>query len=544
MSAAAAAATARIPIKFLEFAVPESYEVPAILRKESSESPQTFAAVLDLAAHAYQQLRIKSGEIQNQNLFEELRAQASADYEPRLKKLKQEADESAATREILRRQNAELQQIQATIRQEERERAKELLADKDSQIQELRIQIRESRESSTRILDGFQNLRQDFTKHQANLMATAVQQSQNSSIKGKKAEEELAELLINSFGTGQNGDDFTVAIVSKESYSADIHMQWLGAKLLWESKNYKDQVGMKEVQKFKRDLELNKEMCLGIMVSFHSGITGHMRAGNIDIEVLPDGRLAVYISNLADTNHHDPSYILQTLRPFMEIMVRYEQKRVKQTLSETSAEMASAAAQEAIAESLRRKYETLEASLGIFTIMSNKHIKNLTESRNRINIWQKKHAQMFAELHADIRENEQYAKQMLEEILLATMKLHSDDQTQFDNKDKDDDMMRNSAYMSSQQASSSSIKLDTLVFKEDSMDKYDPQEQKFIRDCLHIVVVKEDSKIPAKEFKESMRKNGGWTDDSINLLRQKIFQPGVWDSGSKNIRHFISRKDI
>ena len=71
VSAAAAAAAARIPIKFLEFAVPESYEVPAILRKESSESPQTFAAVLDLAAHAYQQLRIKSGEIQNQNLFEQ-----------------------------------------------------------------------------------------------------------------------------------------------------------------------------------------------------------------------------------------------------------------------------------------------------------------------------------------------------------------------------------------------------------------------------------------------------------------------------------------
>jgi hypothetical protein len=526
----------QVPTKILEFAVPISYEVPHILKKDAPESPQTFAAILDLAAHTYQQLRTKSGEIQNKNLYEELRTQASADYEPRLKKLKQQADEATAVQEVLRHQLAELQQVQAAIRKEERERSRDLLADKDSQIQELRTQARESRESAARILDGFQSLRQDWTKHQAQAQAQAAQQSQNSSIKGKKAEEALAELLLNTFSPSQNGEEFTVAIASKEAYSADIHMQWLGAKLLWESKNYKEQVGTKEVQKFKRDFELNKEMCLGVMVSFHSSIAGHMRSGNLDIESLPDGRFAVYISNLAETQL-EPAHILQGVRPFLEILIAHERARRQQQLMASSDDrltLASASAEAAAAtETLRRKQAALEASLGIFTIMSNKHIKNLIESRNRINIWQKKQAQMFAELHADVRENEQYAKQILEEILAATAKLHGEYLPE--EKDKYDVLNVQNPIENPVNC----LSLDTLVFREDSLDKYDPQEQKFIKDTLKILTVKEDSKTQAKEFKECMRKDYGWTDDSMNLLRMRIFQPGVWDSGSKSLRHLV-----
>ena len=79
-----------------------------------------------------------------------------------------------------------------------------------------------------------------------------------------------------------------------------------------------------------------------------------------------------------------------------------------------------------------------------------------------------------------------------------------------------------------------------MVFTHESLSEYDNKEQRFIQDILKIAEIKEDTKIPAKDIKELLVKKS-WSQEAINHIRSQIFQPGVWDSGSKFIRHLQVR---
>ena len=109
--------------KYIQLLVPISYQVPPEFQNHSdypaSEDADRIAVALDLASHALQQLRTKSTQIQNETLYKELREQATADFEQRFKKLKQQAEEADTGQIILRKQLAELQQVSTQVRQEE-----------------------------------------------------------------------------------------------------------------------------------------------------------------------------------------------------------------------------------------------------------------------------------------------------------------------------------------------------------------------------------------------------------------------------------------
>jgi hypothetical protein len=526
-AAASAAATAAPPTKQISFTVPISYQVPAEFQQQD---PAALAHAIDLAAHALAQLRSKTTQTLNQTLYEDLRRQATADYEKKLSQSRQELEQAEARSAVLRAQLGETQEFLTRIRQEERERVREILADKERQISELQ---EAHRHNSARLLESFQTLRQDIVKHQATALAT----SNNSSIKGRQAEETLAEFLKQVFGTSDNGEEFTIAQTSKDSYSADIVMTWKLAKLMWESKDYKEQVNTKEIQKFRRDFELNKESVLGVMVSFHSGITGHMKAGNIDLETLPDGRMLVYVSNLADSGQQ-PVTILQSLKPFLEVFVANARRRTLEMVakSDTRAGVAAAAASsQAELILLRQQRESTEAFIGLINIMMNKHIKTLTESRNKLHVWQKKQTQMFAEMHADIREQELYAKQIMEEIVSsASLALFGEVSAA---------AVTAAAPTASNPLSSPSevLVLDTLVFVYSRLAEYDSREQKFIQDCMALAEVEEDAKTSTKELRDGLVRTGNWTEAQINNLRSKVFQPSVWETGARTVRHLKLR---
>lgn len=528
IATAASAATTAPPTKQISFTVPTSYQVPAEFQQQD---PTALAHAIDLAAHALAQLRSKTTQTLNQTLYEDLRRQATADYEKKLSQSRQELDQAEARSAVLRAQLGETQEFLTRIRQEERERTREILADKERQISELQ---EAHRHNSARLLESFQTLRQDIVKHQATALAT----SNNSSIKGRQAEETLAELLKQVFGTSDNGEEFTIAQTSKDSYSADIVMTWKLAKLMWESKDYKEQVNTKEIQKFRRDFELNKESVLGVMVSFHSGITGHMKAGNIDLETLPDGRMLVYVSNLADSGQQ-PVTILQSLKPFLEVFVADARRRSLELVAKSDTRAgayanATAAAASSHAELilLRQQRASTEAFISLLSIMMNKHIKTLTESRNKLHVWQKKQAQMFAEMHADIREQELYAKQIMEEIVSSASLALSGEVS-----------AKAAAPTANNPLSSPSevLVLDTLVFVYSKLAEYDLREQKFIQDCMILVEVEEDAKTSTKELRDGLVRTGNWTEAQINNLRTKVFQPSVWETGARTVRHLKLR---
>ena len=510
-----------ISTKSVSFIVPIDYQVPSEFQR-FADDVVSISLALDIASHALIQLRNKTTQALNNTLYEELRNQATFEYEKKLSQAKKENEQAEARIAVLRAQIVELQgaitTVRQEVRQEERERTTEMLADKEHQIRELQDT---HRQNSVRILDSFQSLRQDWVKQQSQMQLQSQLSLQNSSIKGKQAELTLADLLIQAFGTTANGEEFTVSDTGKSAYSADILMGWMNTKIMWESKDYKEQVNTKEVQKFRRDLELNKEVVLGVMVSFHSGITGHMKAGNFDLETLPDGRFAIYVSNLAESGQ-SPLSILQSLRPFMEVFVADAKRRRLEVIAKTDGEVHTSVSDTAIETAelsyMRKRQECIEKSLGILNIMINKHIKTLTESRNELHVWQKKNEQMFGKFHTDIREQEQYAKQIFEEITgMASYLLGKDEEIAG--------------------SKSGRSKLDTLVFTNANFDDYDPREKTFIENCLAVAEIQEDTKTSTKDFRDALMRKGNYTEGQINSLRVKVFQPAVWEAGARNVRH-------
>ena len=81
--------------------------------------------------------------------------------------------------------------------------------------------------------------------------------------------------------------------VGKEGHQGDLRMTWKNHRIMWEVKNYTRNVETKEVTKFLRDMSECKDVSLGVMVSLNSGIAGHTKAGNIDLEELQDGRICI-----------------------------------------------------------------------------------------------------------------------------------------------------------------------------------------------------------------------------------------------------------
>ena len=85
--------------------------------------------------------------------------------------------------------------------------------------------------------------------------------------------------------------------------------------------------------------------------------------------------------------------------------------------------------------------------------------------------------------------------------------------------------------------------LDTLVFMNSKLMDYDSREQKFIYDCMSISEIEEDTKTSTKDFRDALLRTGNWTEAQINTMRSKIFQPSVWETGSRTVRHLKLRTE-
>lgn len=141
---------------------------------------------------------------------------------------------------------------------------------------------------------------------------TLTSKTQSTIARGSEGENTLMELLSRRL---LSRDGYTVSIVSGISHSCDIMIQRVGYPTIRiESKatgRYSENKVMgREVEKFKRDLLHTNNH--GIMVSLHSGITG---IGNTEIQQLPNGKFAVYLSN----NEYDIDIIIDMLHVLYKI---------------------------------------------------------------------------------------------------------------------------------------------------------------------------------------------------------------------------------
>ena len=273
-------------------------------------------------------------------------------------------------------------------------------------------------------------------------------------------------------------------------------------KLMWEIKNYEYTVPTKEVQKFVRDMEEAKEIGLGVMVSLHTNISGHTKAGGIDIIELSDGRFCVYMSKLFATE--DPTAFLHSIKPFLEVLL--EQRTVDESNS-THSDGNDAA---------KRLLERFEEHRQIVVRLLKDHEEKTKAFRNVIMNAKRKSEGIWTEIMAEIAKAESSVALVLT-TLLAAPKMDDDDEA----------------------VEQDTLELPSFVFRNTSLIFYNATQGKFIRDVLERFTIEADGKVSAskKELKEAL-KEAGYNDDTSSKLFEQVLLEDVWDKGKQKVRYF------
>ena len=115
-----------------------------------------------------------------------------------------------------------------------------------------------------------------------------IYQSANSSIKGKIAEQQISNIIVDNF------PDDTVEITAQKDYESDIQLKTSdGITLYIEVKMYKASVTTSQIDKFKRDI-IRSGIKVGILISTTSGITGKKR---LEFDLIDNDKYIIYVPN-------------------------------------------------------------------------------------------------------------------------------------------------------------------------------------------------------------------------------------------------------
>jgi hypothetical protein len=348
----------------------------------------------------------------------------------------------------------------------------------EKQIQGQIVSIQEScRESNNKLFDGIQSFKEQM-----------IRSTTGSSNKGKMGETSFSDLLLRAFGSVENNESFDIENVGTEGHQGDIHMNWLGHKILWEVKNYTRSIVQKEVNKFLNDMELNADVSLGVMISLHTGIAGHTRAGGIDIEELRDGRICVYITNFSRSD--DTLLILQSLRPFLQAFLK---RRSLEGVSDDTA--------------ARLKLDRFEQQRTILLKLVNRHKESMNKFRTTILNAKKKQEQIWIDITVETRQMDHDIKLIVETLLDV-------DSTE----DKEE------------------LEIPIYLFRHTDWSCYNEKEQKFIRDTMGMFECGEDYTAPTKDVKKAYKDKFGYSDDVLNSFRSAVFSESAWEKGKKDVK--------
>jgi hypothetical protein len=145
--------------------------------------------------------------------------------------------------------------------------------------------LKEGKDSNAALLKEFKEL----CMKEAERLRKENDKGLVSSEKGKTGEKEFDELCheYTKWGPLEN--------TSKQTAAADRRVTIRGCICLFELKNYTSTVDTDEVNKFKRDMAHNKEVGLGVFISFHTNIA-KMGERYINVEWSVDSQMLIYIN--------------------------------------------------------------------------------------------------------------------------------------------------------------------------------------------------------------------------------------------------------
>ena len=461
--------------------LPISYNLPSFY---VDADPKVIALALSLGAEAYESLEGRAVALARSETQSEAVSKATAefkqhiediqtDYKQQLKRLAQEKARAEEANASMQSSLALLESQQSLsrsqIQKETKESYTELLKAKEDQIGMLQRTLEQHIEGMSGKVELLQN--------------SITRTFSSSKEKGTYGENFVEGMLKKAF-------DCEIQVVSKDSQSADIRMiRSEDTQYFWEIKNYGRAITTEEVEKFRRDMRLHPEVCAGFFVSLKTGITGHNRGGDIDIELMEDGRFIVYISNLM--MREDIVFYLQTLRPLLQL-VEAAGKPVK-TDSDTVRE--------------------LEMRSAVITNLLRSHSVSIAKHKNSLVSHRKRTDQMFAEFQAYLMESDTQLQNVLR-IAIGT-------------EEESEEIQRDAETY-----------LPAIVFSKERLSDLEGRTKSFAGWLLGATDVREGGNIKIKELVDRAKEKG-FSEKFVRESREDLFQGTAWVARSQIIEGLV-----
>ena len=473
------------PLQEISLQVPGTFQIPELFLQGD---PALTATALTLGAESCRILTKEAFTKVRNETHQEIIAEVRKKTDQEIAQIKREREETEERLEQITKKVRRLEQDQSIhedrIRQEERRNREEIAKEKDARIQALEQQLRESSKTLT---EGFQALKEQM-----------IRNTTGSTNKGKEGEAHVEELLKLAYGSAPS---FDLNPVAKEGHKGDFLMEYEGAKLLWEVKNYSRMVNKEEVEKLHRDMRENPEAAVGIMISLQTGIVGHTKAGDIDIEFIGTStstsgiRCIVYISNFHQ--RQDKVFYLQSLRPLFDLVA-------KQSQQSGSADAAAMAEEET---ENSKELDALRARSILVQNLLATHQAQIQRQFNSLTNHKKRSEQMFAELQSLVRESEGHVRELLRVII------------------GNGDVSLTSGALKN---------LSERIFKKTNATEMNEKERTFLLWLLSVTDEDEYGQITIKDLVDKARASEeAFPEKEVRGYRETLFQDVAWQKGGK-----------
>ena len=461
--------------------LPISYTLPSFYVEAD---PKVIALALSLGAEAYESLEGRAVALARSETQTEAVAKATAEFKEQIEDLQSEYKQQLKR---LAQEKARAEETNAAVQ------ASLALLENQQSLSRTQIQ-KETKESYNELLKSKE-------EHIATLQRTLEQQIESMSGKVELLQNSITRTFSSSKEKGTYGENFVegmlkkafdceIQVVSKDSQSADMRMiRSETLQYFWEIKNYGRPITSEEVEKFRRDMLLHPEVCAGFFVSLKTGITGHNRGGDIDIELMSDGRFIVYISNLMA--REDIVFYLQTLRPLLQL-VEASVKPVK-TESDTVRE--------------------LEMKSAVITNLLRSHAVSIAKHKNSLVAHRKRMDQMFAEFQAYLMESDTQLQNVLR-IAIGT-----EEESGAIQKDAE-------------------TYLPALVFSKERLSDLEGRTKSFVSWLLGATEVREGANIKIKDLVDRAKEKG-FAEKFVRESREDLFQGTAWAMRSQIIEGLV-----
>lgn len=455
------------------FHLPTNFELPDFYNKET---PERIALALRLGAESVDYMVKNATDIIREETHEQTAKQLEGKYLVLFEKEKKERRRLEDALEYSKEQLAAVEKANATWQKDLRERAESMMAPvlkaKDKEIEDLKEMLRMIQDLGLK----FDKMSDTYTKTQ-----------NNSYLKGRAGETQVEELLKLSL-------DCEIYPVHKEAYAGDYHMvRGKGKfKYLIDSKDYSRMVNQQEIEKLHRDLRINADVVGALMISLNSGISGHSRSGDIDIEFNELGKPIVYIGNLK--RRDEIPILFASLRPFFEVV---EQSVVAQNKSATPA-----------SEETHR----LQQQMGLVSNLIRTHLQAMLNMKNIFVNHKRKTDAMYNEQLALLLQQEGTVKNLLAVALGDTEQLRHAVQD-------------------------SEMPLPSSIFRKTARTELTEAENKFVEWMERSFEFQEGKEMELKVFLDKALQDG-FKEKEFRAMREKLFTDTAWAKGGKKVSGF------